>query len=241
MLEYEAIKKDKKQLLALTGLTAGEVQKLQPYFARKYGDTYEGKILPNGQPRKRAVGGGRGSGLKSIEQKLLFILVYVKTYPLQVVMGGLFDISQSGANQWIHRLLPILRDALDQMGMKPQRKGKDFWISESGRGEGKDYVIDGTDRRRQRPKDPVKQRAHYSGKKKAHSDKNIVISSKRTNRISFLGATYAGKTHDKKMAEEAAIRYPRKTILHKDTGFQGYEPSDVAETRQPKKSRAERS
>ncbi len=160
MLDYETIKKDKKQLLALTGLTANEIQKLLPYFARKYGDVYESKVLPNGELRKRAVGGGRGSGLKAIEQKLLFILVYVKTYPLQVVMGGLFGISQSGANQWIHRLLPILRDALDQMGMKPQREGKNFWISESGRGEGKDYMIDGTDRRRQRPKSPKKQQAH---------------------------------------------------------------------------------
>lgn len=240
MLDYETIKKDKKQLLALTGLTVGEFQKVLPYFATKYGDTYEGETLPSGQPRKRAKGGGRGSGLKSIEQKLLFILVYVKTYPLQVVMGGLFDISQSGANQWIHRLLPVMRDALDQMGMKPQREGKDFWLSESGRSEGNDHIIDGTDRRIQRPKDAGRQRAHYSGKKKAHSNKNIVISNKRTNRISFLGATYAGKTHDKKMAEEAAIRYPRKTILHKDTGFQGYEPQ-VAQTRQPKKNLAARS
>jgi hypothetical protein len=240
VLEYETIKTDKRRLLALTGLTANEFEKLLPSFEEKYSAIYESAILPNGKPRKRAVGGGRGTGLKSIEQKLLFILVYVKTYPLQAVMGGLFDFGQSAANQWIHKLLPILRDALDQMGMKPQREGDDLWISESGRGEGKDYVIDGTDRRRQRPQDPVKQRDHYSGKKKAHSDKNIVISSRKTNRIAFLGATYAGKTHDKKMAEDAAIRYPGKTVLHKDTGFQGYEPK-VAKTKQPKKNRAAKS
>jgi Helix-turn-helix of DDE superfamily endonuclease/DDE superfamily endonuclease len=237
VLEFEKIKKDKNRLLALTGLTLGEFDKLLPYFARKYGEVYEGPTLPNGQPRKRAVGGGRGGGMKSAEQKLLFILVHIKTYPLQVVLGSMFDMGQSAANQWIHRLLPVLRDALDHMGMLPQREGKGFWVSESGRGEGKDYVIDGTDRKRERPKNADKQRAHYSGKKKAHSDKNIVISSKRTNRIGFPVETYAGKTHDKKMAEEAAIRYPRKAILHKDTGFQGYEPQ-VAETRQPKKSRA---
>jgi hypothetical protein len=74
VLEYETIKKDKKQLLALTGLTASEIGKLLPYFARQYSDACEGELLPNWQPRKRAVGGGRGSSLKSIEQKLFFIL-----------------------------------------------------------------------------------------------------------------------------------------------------------------------
>jgi hypothetical protein len=155
-------------------------------------------------------------------------------------MGELFEISESGANQWIHKLLPVLQDALEWMGVKPQREGKDFATTERGRGEGKDFIVDGTDRRRQRPKDPEKQGAHYSGKKKTHSDKNIVVSSKTTKRIGFLGATYPGKVHDKKMVEAAQIEYPRKAILHKDTGFQGYEPR-VLETRQPKKSPRARS
>jgi hypothetical protein len=236
MLEYGAVKRNKARLLALTGLTIKEFEQMLPHFERAYADLYQGPLLANGKPRKRAVGGGRGSEIKLIEQKLLFILVYLKTYPLQVVMGELFGMSQSSANHWIYRLLPAAQKALDRMGVKPQRSGPDFWLSESGRGE-TSYVIDGTDRRRQRPKDSKRQGNHYSGKKKAHSDKNIVVTSRETNRIGFLGETYPGKTHDKKMAQEAQIRYPRKTILHKDTGFQGYEP-DKVKTRQPKKSRA---
>jgi hypothetical protein len=71
MLDYEVIKKDKRRLLTLTGLTRAECEQLLPYFQRAYGDRYEGNILPNGKKRQRAVGGGRGSGLKSIEQKQL--------------------------------------------------------------------------------------------------------------------------------------------------------------------------
>ncbi len=59
---------------------------------------------------------------------------YVKTYLLQVVMGELFGISESGANQWIYKLLPVLQEALDWMGVKPQRTGKDFAITERERG-----------------------------------------------------------------------------------------------------------
>jgi hypothetical protein len=32
------------------------------------------------------------------EQKLLFLLVYLKTYPLQAVMAELFGLSQPGVN-----------------------------------------------------------------------------------------------------------------------------------------------
>src|SRR5437016_9256562 len=46
------------------------------------------------------------------EDRLLFILVYVKTYALQVVQGRLFGMVQGKANQWIHILLPTLLAAL---------------------------------------------------------------------------------------------------------------------------------
>lgn len=77
---------------------------------------------------------------------------------------------------------------------------------------------------------------HYSGKKKIHSDKNVVIATVQKKRVSFLSQTYPGKTHDKKVAETENIAYPKHIILHKDTGFQGYEP-EVRKTLQPKKSR----
>ena len=99
MLEYETVKLNKKRLLALTGLTRAEFEELLPHFSREYSNRHEGPTLANGQSRKRAVGGGRGSDIKPIEQKLLFILVYAKTYPLQAIQGELFGISESGANQ----------------------------------------------------------------------------------------------------------------------------------------------
>jgi hypothetical protein len=100
-------------------------------------------------------------------------------------------------------------------------------------------IIDGTERRRQRPKSPEKQALHYSGKKKAHTDKNVVIVTLPQERVGFLSQTCVGKTHDKKIADTERIVYPSEAILYKDTGFQGYEPA-VQETRQPKKKAAPR-
>jgi Helix-turn-helix of DDE superfamily endonuclease/DDE superfamily endonuclease len=234
MLNYQTLKRDRDKFLALTGLTAKEFQALLPAFAQAYTRTYRGNHTLAGEKRQRHVGGGRRGRLASLEQKLLFILVYQKAYPLQVVLGELFGITQAAANQWIHRLLPVLREALAALDVMPVRKGSQFAHAERRQGESAEYIIDGTERRRQRPKNPEKQKLHYSGKKKTHSDKNLVIVQTQSKRVGYLGPTQVGKTHDKKMADQEEIVYPRQAVLHKDTGFQGYEPH-VQQTKQPKK------
>ena len=59
--------------------------------------------------------------LPTPEDRLFFILVYLKTYALQVVQGRLFGMGQSKANQWIHVLLPVLLAALRTLGDAPAR------------------------------------------------------------------------------------------------------------------------
>jgi hypothetical protein len=240
MLNYTVLKRDRRKFLSFTGLTVKEFKLLLPPFGKAYQNTCKPNRTLTGRKRKRQPGGGRRGQLRSMEQKLLFILVYQKTYPLQVVMGELFNMSQAAANQWIHRLLPVLQAALTALGVRPERDGKEFAKAERRHRESPDYLIDGTDRRRFRPKNPEKQALHYSGKKKLHSDKNILIAHRRSKRVGYLSSTYAGKTHDKKMADTARVVYPRKSKLGKDTGFQGYEPQGV-QTYQPKKSQRAKS
>lgn len=236
MIRYSELKRDRRKFLALTGLTLKEFKTLLPAFAQAYARTYPQDRTLAGRKRRRQCGGGRRGALDTPEQKLLFILVYQKTYPLQVVMGELFGIGQSDANQWIHRLLPVLRNALTAIGVIPERDGRQFAKAERRKDEPPDYIIDGTERRRQRPKNPEKQALYYSGRKKAHSDKNVVIVNTRSKRVGYLSPTYAGKTHDKKVVDREQIAYPKRAILRKDTAFQAYEPK-VKQTHQPKKNR----
>jgi hypothetical protein len=237
MLTYDELQHHSRKFLALTGLTRKEFQALLPAFERAYARKYPAHKTQAGKKRKRQVGGGRRSALDSMEQKLLFALVYQKTYPVQTLLGELFDLSQSRTNHWIHRLLPILKDALDDLGVLPERDPDQFAKHEKYQADSREYIIDGTERRRQRPKNPEKQALHYSGKKKTHSDKNVVITHRRTKRVGYLSQTYAGKTHDKKVADTEPVQYPRGSQLHKDTAFQGYEPPGCR-TYQPKKSYA---
>ena len=239
MVTYETLQADRRQFLALTGLTLPEFHRLLTAFPRAYQRLYPASQTTEGQPRQRSAGGGRKGRLHQPEDKLLFILVYFKTYPLQAVMGELFELSQPRVNYWIHRLLPVLQEALDDLGVCPERNAGHFAQSQADSGAEPRLIIDGTERRRQRPKNPEKQALHYSGKKKTHTDKNVVIVTLPRKRIDFLSHTCVGKTHDKKVADTEGITYPPEAILYKDTGFQGYNPA-VKETRQAKKKAAPR-
>jgi hypothetical protein len=214
MITYKVLQNNRRQFLALTGLTLAEFQRLLTAFPQAYQQHYPANQTAEGQPRQRAVGGGCKGRLEQPEDKLLFLLVYLKTYPLQVVMGELFDLSTPRVNYWIHRLLPVLRSALDDLGVLPERDPTHFAQAQGASGKAPRLIIDATERRRQRPKDPKKQA--------------------RRKRIDYLSQTYPGKTHEKKIADEEGISYPPGATLYKDTGFQGYEPA-VQQTCQAKK------
>jgi hypothetical protein len=236
MMTYAKLQDDRRQFLALTGLTLPEFRLLLKAFTRSYERRYPIDRTLAGRPRQRFAGGGRHGVLDLPEQKLLFLLVYLKAYPLQALMGELFGLSQPRVNRWLRRLLPVLRAALDDLGVLPERRPAAFCQSQGGTPR---LIIDGTERRRQRPKSPEQQALSYSGKKKTHCDKNVVLLNVRSKRIGFLSRTYAGKTHDKRIADQEGICYPPGAELYKDTGFQGYEPA-VRKSRQPKKKAAPR-
>ena len=236
MITYAQLKEKPKAFLAATGLTVKEFEQLLPVFEKKL----DSVAMPpthtkKGHPRKRKQGAGPKERLQSVADKLLFILIYQKTYPLQTMQGLQFGLSQPRTNYWVHFLLPILQQSLAEMGMKPEREPTAVADSPLVRVSAPDLLIDGAERRRQRPKDPTKQAQHYSGKKKAHTDKNLLLVNSHTQKVVYLSPTEMGKKHDKKIADEQAIVYPPGATLGKDTGFQGYEPQGTL-TFQPKKN-----
>ncbi len=234
MLTYAELQKKPKKLLALTGLARREFDELLPVFTEALAEA-EAAARPRRKKRQRAPGGGRKPGLGMVADKLLFILVYTKTYPLQVVQGEMFGMSQSSANEWIHSLLPVLRETLDQLGVLPERDAAQAARAARRRGEPADLIVDGVERRRQRPKDQQIQAIHYSGKKKAHFDKNVIVVNTGSQRVSYLSPTLPGSVHDKALADYADIQYPKHATLRSDSGFIGYAPS-VRQHLQPKKS-----
>lgn len=131
----------------------------------------------------------------------------------------------------------MLRTALTALEVMPAREGRQFAQAERRQNEPRDYLSDGTARRRHRPQRPEKQPLPSSGKTKTHRDKTVLIVNTQSKRVGSLSPTYPGKIPDKKLAEREQSAYARPALLHKDTGFQGYEPQ-VKQTPQPKKTPA---
>src|SRR5262249_59252261 len=109
------------EFLDLTSLTLDEFQQLVPPFEAAF-HTHMAAGRMDGKPRTaRRFAVYKNCPLPTSEDRLLFILVYLKTYALQVVHGRLFGMVQGKANQWIHALLPALLAALRALGDAPAR------------------------------------------------------------------------------------------------------------------------
>jgi Helix-turn-helix of DDE superfamily endonuclease/DDE superfamily endonuclease len=238
MLIYNELKNKPRAFLTATGLKLNEFEKLLPVFQTAYEKKYPPELTQEGKPRQRQIGGGATGALPKSEDQLFFVLVYQKTTPLQTMHGLHFGVSQPQANAWIHRLLPVLQQALRALGEAPERDARRVASSARARAGGPDLTLDGSERRRQRPQEHPKHKEHYSGKKKAHTDNNILLVNANTRKVVYLSPTVAGTTHEKKATDDAQLAYPNNATLDKDTGLQGYEPAGTQSRHPPKNPQA---
>jgi hypothetical protein len=120
-LQFTDVQDRSTEFLDLTSLTLDEFQQLIPPFEVAFQARMAAWRL-DGKPRTaRQFSVYKNCPLPTPEDRLFFLLTYLKTYSLQVVQGRLFGMGQSKANQWIHVLLPALLAALRTLGDAPAR------------------------------------------------------------------------------------------------------------------------
>src|SRR5207302_10986941 len=120
-VRFTALQSRPMEFLDFTSVTLDEFQQLVPPFETAFQD-YMAAWRMDGKPRTaRRFTVYQNCPLPTPEDRLLFILTYVKTYALQVVQGRFFGMVQGKANQWMHVLLPVLLAALRALGDAPAR------------------------------------------------------------------------------------------------------------------------
>ena len=211
MTNYTKLSRKPKQFHALTGYTLEEFHSLLPAFVTRFLAYVQEYTLEGKKRRKRRYVTYKNSPLPTMEDKLLFILMYLRKATTQDIFGEVFGISQPITNKWIHVLHPCLNQALTEVGAVPTRTASDLQVEDD---EIKVYFQDGTERPIQRPKDQEIQKTYYSGKKKRHTIKNNVVVNAQ-GRIVLLTTTCEGKKHDKKIADEAEFFLPEGSILYR--------------------------
>jgi hypothetical protein len=153
-MDIEAALKDIRTSQATIGLSPKVFEKLVDPF-----DCALKRVT-----KKNPYRGGRSHILKSSKEKLFFVLYYLKTYPTYDVLGVEYGMNRSNAYRNVQRYLMALKLALQEEGALPisslaelHEKVEDVEL----------IIVDGTEQRRNRPKNKEKQKQYYSGKKNA--------------------------------------------------------------------------
>jgi len=222
MFNIERAFRNNRLMLALTGVTPQEFENLIPAFSQAWLGEKRKQHRKNSKERK--LGGGRKGFLKSMEEKLFYTLFYYKCYPTYDLASLIFDCNRSNACRRQFELGNMLEKALGKKLVLPERRMRRLEEFFKAFPEAREIFIDGTERPIQRPKDKTRQKENYSGKKKRHTRKNLVITEKN-KRVGFLGKTVSGKTHDftilKKQANPDTM--PLEIKKHLDLGFKGFQ------------------
>lgn len=224
-MQYSDTMKKPKQFLSLTSLEVEEFELLMESFKPKWERYYRSRTL-EGKYRKHPSLKEHGNALlRGTEQKLFFLLVFLKTNSLQEHHAASFGVSQSKVSRIARTLLSVLNETLHGMGLAPWRDGETLHI-QLAEHKDKVFTYDGTDRSIERNTDRDAQEKDFSGKHHGHKVKNLLLSDD-TQYVHYLSPTFPGSSHDKAIANEFPITLPVGSTLRQDSGFIGHSPPGV--------------
>ena len=210
------LRKNSLHFRRLTGITAEKFDEICEQLGPLYQEFNQKRLEKKNKNRKRRVGAGSQFKL-DLEDRLLMLLMYYRTYSTHIFLGFLFSIDDSNIGRNINPLQPLLA----KIFKIPEKK---IDMSED---EIMDLFFDGTEQQTNRPRKG--QKKWYSGKKKKHTIKHQVVvakvkktKNKKTKlRIKAVSKSFYGKTHDKRMYEKSRTRSPDKTGKYGDSAYLG--------------------
>lgn len=181
-------------------------------------------------PRLRAPGGG-AKRCHDLRGQLLMTLVWLRLYLTGDAVGVLFGVDKSTVSRTTRPLLRLLRESgQDTLGWPEEARAlldaADGGAGAGGAGDAGDAdsvaIIDATEQRVERARDDATQRAHYSGKKKAHTRKTLVVVNER-GRLRYVSPSAPGSVHDLTLLRQSGTleAIPPDLSLVGDGGFQG--------------------
>lgn len=221
MFNINYIIKKKDLFPVVLGVSYYHFEKLLPKFSQAL-RIKEYSRIPESK-RKRKIGGGRKSNLGDDTGKLFFILFYYRHYPTLRLAQALFSLEDSHIHYWVHFLTGVLWETLGYQLNLPKVRVSSLHGLYSTCPDLKEFIVDGTEREIERPKDKTRQKDYYSGKKKEHTVKNQVLINPRRKKILYVSKTITGRVHDKKalINDGVLTLAPIKSRGLGDLGYQG--------------------
>ncbi len=240
---YRKLSRKPKLFLCVTGMNLHQFQTLLPQFEYAYEKLErrrKRRVVVTGKKRRRVIGGG-AQFANSLPDRLLMLLLYYRLYLTQEFMTLLFKAeSKSLICRGIQQMRPLFESVLP-VAARARRRILSLADKEQKRRKKRignieefkqaypelTFIIDGVEQPKRKPKSPAKRKSDYSGKKKRHTRKQIVISTPSGIIIDQSPST-GGRPHDFKVfKEDAAARSiceefkDYRVSLYGDSGFAG--------------------
>jgi hypothetical protein len=218
LLNYKLLSKRLVLFRSLTGVEICEFDAIYTSVQVKYVE-YEQKRLAR-ENRKRKVGAGHPFKL-NLQERLLMFLVYYRLYITSTLAGVLFELDQSNVLKDIRKLEPLLKEVLPTPKKlhDKARRLQTLAEIEAVFPEFKAF-LDATEQEIPRPKNKLKRKTHYSGKKKRHTVKTqLTVNEKHL--IIQKTAHVKGSMHDYTLYKRSHPHLPGKVCVDLDLGYLG--------------------
>jgi hypothetical protein len=222
LLSYERLSRKPRLFKSFTGLSVKQFDDIYKEIESKY-EKYEIKRLSSRRNRERDIGGGRRFKLV-IKDRVTMVLVYYRLYITYTLMEFLFDLDQSNVCRDIEKIERLIRSCLPipQKLYKVTRRLKT-------KEEVEQYFpgfmafTDCSEQPIPRPKNRLRRRLYYSGKRKKHTVKNLYTVNQKELIIYKTKHKQVGRKHDYKVYKDNHPNIPKDVTSMYDLGFFGVE------------------
>lgn len=239
VLRVAKLRRRPKHFRTFTGLSVEQFDVLLDAVAPVYARLEREKKCR--RPRQRAVGAGHPFTLP-LPERLLMVLMSLRLYVTETLLGYLFDIDNSTVGrERNHRMMPALLEALpvplrEELGLVGAAQKRGGGGGGGGKKIGtleellerfpelKEVLVDATEQPVPRPKDALRQRQSYSGKKKRHTCKTQIAAA-RAGVVLHQSGSVPGSVQDTVLLRFTGLLHqvPAHVLVRVDRGYEGVE------------------
>jgi hypothetical protein len=229
---FDYIQKYRHRTKQILGISYEQLQSLLKCACKRHQKT---KIQQESQKiRINAAGGGRKE-LLSIQEQVCLCLFYLRQMPTFQVLGMLFGVSKTEANDTFHYWIPILRDVLPASLLEQVSNNESDLLFVQEVLTNFRLLVDSLEQPIYRHSDSKEQQKYFSGKKRQHTLKSQMIGMPEGKDIVEVEVGVPGPTADINLFRQSQSKFDKSQPFSGDKAFQGGENITTPHKKKPKR------